>query len=196
MSPFDDLTAGKQSSDPVVWSDETQSFFKKAQESLSTHRCVTLPHPMDQLWIVTDGARRDPGIGATLYVSRDGRILLAGFFSAKLRKDQSKWLPCEIEALAIASAVKSFSAYIIESNHTARVLTDSKPCVQAHERLCRGEFSAIPHVATFLSTVSRYHVSIQHLAGSSNIPSDFASRNAAPCEESGLPGLCIHTRNV
>ena len=30
---------------------------------------MTLPRPEDQLWIVTDGALRDPGIGATLYVT-------------------------------------------------------------------------------------------------------------------------------
>lgn len=31
---------------------------------------MTLHRPEDQLWIVTDGALRDPGIGATLYVTR------------------------------------------------------------------------------------------------------------------------------
>lgn len=31
---------------------------------------MTLPRPEDQLWIVTDGALRDPGIGTTLYVTR------------------------------------------------------------------------------------------------------------------------------
>ena len=30
---------------------------------------MTLPRPEDQLWIITDGALRDPGIGATLYVT-------------------------------------------------------------------------------------------------------------------------------
>ena len=35
-------------------------------------------------WIVTDGAVKKPGIGATLYVTRSGKLHLAGFFSAKL----------------------------------------------------------------------------------------------------------------
>ena len=37
---------------------------------------------------------------------------------------------------------------------------DSKSCVQAHEKLCRGELSVSPRVSTFLSVVSRYQVTI------------------------------------
>ena len=55
--------------------------------------------------------------------------------------------------------------------------------MQASEKLCRGELSASPRVTTFLSVVSHYHASIRHLAGSVNIPSDFASRNAPECED-------------
>ena len=51
------------------------------------------------------------------------------------------------------------------------------------EKLCRGEFSASPRVSTFLSTVSRYQASVRHLAGSANVPSDFASRNAPTCTD-------------
>ena len=63
------------------------------------------------------------------------------------------------------------------------ILTDSKPCVQAHEKLCRGELSVIPRVSTFLSVVSRYQATIRHLAGAANVPSDFARRNAPTCRE-------------
>ena len=62
-------------------------------------------------------------------------------------------------------------------------MTDSKPCVQTFEKLFRGEFSASPRVTSFLSTASRYQVNIRHLAGSSNVPSDFASRKAPECNQ-------------
>jgi hypothetical protein len=62
-------------------------------------------------------------------------------------------------------------------------LTDSKPCVQAYEKLCRGEFSASPRVSTFLSTVSRYQASVRHIQGVANVPSDFASRNPPECKD-------------
>ena len=155
--------------------------FKLAQTSLSNHKSITLPKPSDKLWIVTDGSVTKRGIGVTLYVSHDQTLRLAGFFSAKLRKHQVNWLPCEVEALGIAAAVKHFSPFIIQSDHHACILTDSKPCVQAIDKLRRGEFSASPRVTSFLSVVSRYQVDITHLAGSANIPSDFSSRNAPEC---------------
>ena len=84
--------------------------------------------------------------------------------------------------MSLATATNHFSPYIIQSMKPACILTDSKPCVQAFEKLCRGEFSASPRVATFLSTVSWYQVSVRHVAGSAILPSDFASRNAPECD--------------
>ena len=108
---------------------------------------ITLPKPDDLLWIVTDGAVRPPVIGATLYVTRGNKLHPAGFFSAKLGESQVPWLPCEIEALSIATATKYFSRYIIQSNNNAFILTDSKPCVGAFEKLCLASF---PQAHVFL----------------------------------------------
>ena len=183
LAPLDEAAAGKPSAERIIWTDELSKQFHTAQKALSTHKSITLPSPCDQLWIVTDGAVKRGGIGATLYVLRSGRLLLSGFFSAKLRKQQVLWLPCEVEALAIAVPIKHFSPFIVQSQHKTCILTDSKLCVQAFEKLCRGEFSASPRVTTFLSMVSRYAVSIRHVAGIANLPSDHASRNTMDCSE-------------
>ena len=153
------------------------------KKALSTHKSITLLRADDQIWIVTDGSVTRQGIGATMFVTRENKLLLAGFFSAKLRKYQVTWLPCEKEALSIAAAIKHISPYIIQSTHNTCLLMDSKPCVQAVEKLCSGEFLASPRVASFLSTVSRYQINMRHLNGSVNIPSDFESRNASECTE-------------
>jgi hypothetical protein len=182
IGPLDDVVAGQSSSTTIQWTDDLLKLFKIAQMALSNNKVITLPRSEDQLWIVTDGAVKNRGIGATLYVVRDDKSSLAGFFSAKLRPRQVTWLPCEVEALGIAAAIKHFSPFIIQSHHPVSVLTDSKPCVQAYNKLCRGEFSSSARVATFLATASRFQVSIRHLAGSANIPSDFASRNALECD--------------
>jgi hypothetical protein len=183
ISILEDATSGKESRDKLLWTDSLLSEFKSAQIALSSHKSITLPKADDQLWIVTDASVTRYGIGATLYVNRNDKLLLAGFFSAKLKKHQVNWLPCEVEALSIAAAIKHFAPFIIQSKHVACLLTDSKPCVQAIQKLYRGEFSASPRVTSFLSVVSRYQVHVQHLSGSANIPSDFASRNAAECQE-------------
>jgi len=139
MTPLND-EAGRQSNEVISWSDDLRAAFKEAQLALSSNRTITLPKPNDLLWIVTDRAVRTLRIGATLYVTRGDKLHLAGFFRAKLRGSQVSWLPCETEALSIATATKRFSPYIIQSNNNACILTDSKPCVQTFEKLCRGEF--------------------------------------------------------
>ena len=167
-----------------MWGDELLLAFKSAQRALEDNRTITIPQPQDALWIVTDGSVKNRGIAATLYVHRHGSLLLAGFFSAKLRKHQVTWLPCEIEALAIGAAIRHFAPFIIQSSHTTEVLTDNRPCVQAYKKLKRGEFSASSRVTSFLSTVSRHSAHVRHIAGVENLPSDYASRNPQECLDS------------
>ena len=183
LAPLESLTAGHQSQDTVVWSDNLLACFRSCQEALTSNKSIALPKPDDQLWIVTDGSVKMSGLGATLYILRDKKLHLTSFFSAKFKKHQASWLPCEIEALSIAAAVKHFAPYIIQATSKSCVLTDRKPCVQAFEKLCRGQFSSSPRVTSFLSTVSRYQISLLHLAGSANLPSDSASRNAPACDD-------------
>lgn len=193
IAPLDDAIAGQDSTNNVRWTDELLANFKTVQDAVSSHETIHLPRPNDILWIVTDGAVKNHGVGATLYATRDNKLLLCGFFSAKLRGRQASWIPCEIEALSIAIAVKHFSPYIIQSSNRVCILTDSKPCVMAFEKLCRGEFSVSPRVSTFLSVISRYQLSIRHVKGAAILPSDFASRNAPDCVEANCQ-LCAFIR--
>ena len=102
-----------------MWCDELLLAFKTAQHALEDNQTITIPQPQDALWIVTDGSVKNRGI-ATLHVHRNGSLLLAGFFSAKLRKHQVTWLPCELEALAIGAAIRHFAPYIIQSRTQPR----------------------------------------------------------------------------
>ena len=194
LASLDAVTAGRPSQKSISWTDDLRTAFRSAQNALISALTITLPRPEDQLWIVTDGAVRDPGIGATLYVTRSDKLHVSGFFSAKLRGSQTTWLPCEVEALSIAAATKHFSPYLIQSSKKACILTDSKPCVQAYEKLCRGEFSASPRVSTFLSVVSRYQTSVRHVSGASILQSDFASQSAAPCDNETCQVCAFITR--
>jgi hypothetical protein len=181
LHPLDLACAGKPSRDKVEWTDILLAAFDKAKANLQNARTITMPQPDDHLWIVTDASVKECGIAATMYVLRKGQLLLAGFFNAKLRQHQVSWLPCEVEALCIGTAIKHFSPFIIQSNHQAQVLTDSKPCVQAYDKLMRGEFSTSARVTTFLSLISRFNVHVRHIAGVANLPSDYASRHPVPC---------------
>jgi len=183
LHPLEQATAGRSSKDRITWTEELHDQFKAAQTALSSNKTITLPRHDDVLWIVTDGAVKTHGIGATLYILRKEKLLLAGFFNAKLRKHQITWLPCEVEALCISASIKHFAPYIIQATQTTQLLTDSRPCVQAYDKLCRGEFSNSSRVTTYLSTVSRYQIHVGHIAGAANLPSDYTSRNPVVCPD-------------
>lgn len=59
LAPLDDVVAGNDPKDIIVWNDELLAAFQKAQKALITNKAITLPRPSDQLWIVTDGALRN-----------------------------------------------------------------------------------------------------------------------------------------
>ena len=108
----------------------------------------------------------------------------------------TKWFTCEVEGLSIAAAVKNFEGYIIQSKHRTVILSDSKPCVDAYNKLLRGQFSSNARLSTFLSTVSRHHVEIQHLAGNLNLTADFASRNPAVCDDPDRCCVCNFVKEL
>ena len=164
VSDLDAATAGKQKTDSITWSDSLSSTFKDAQSALSKASKITLPRIHDQLTIVHDGSQL--GIGSILYLKRSNDIYLGGFFSAKLKSHQAKWLPCEIKALSIATSVNHFGPYIRQSSQKTQILTDNKPCVQAWSKMLRGQFSSSSRVVSFMSVLSEYSVEVQHISGS------------------------------
>lgn len=179
LDPLEESNKNAESGKTLItWTDELSDAFKRAQNLLQSNQVIHLPHSNAMLWLVTDGDTSCQGLGAILYCSIGG-----GFVSAKLRELQKGWIPCEIEALAITSAVRHFSSVIVQSKHRTTVLSNSKPCVQVVEKLRRGEFSASPRITTVLATICRYDIHISHLKGTTNVVSDFASRNAPECRD-------------
>ena len=47
LAPLDDATAGRQSQEATVWTNEIRSSFQNAQRALSSARTITLPRPDD-----------------------------------------------------------------------------------------------------------------------------------------------------
>ena len=142
---------------------------------------MTVPRPTDNLIISMDASPANKGIGSTLFVERNHQRFVAEFFSAKLEQHQINWMPCEHEALAISTSTTHFGPFIIESIHPTKILTNSKPCKEAHDRLRNGYFSASARISTFLSTLSTYNVTVEHVRGTCNKSSDYSSRNPQEC---------------
>ena len=181
LSPLEEAIAGKTPSEKMNWTDSLLAAFKRTQKELQNTKTLTIPRKEDQLNIVTDASAT--GVGAVLYVVRKGKPYVAGYFQAKHKKHQETWMPCELEALSICLAVTHFSPEIVNSEKQTLILTDSLPCVQSYNKLCKGQFSTSSRVVTFISVLCRYNIHVMHIKGSTNIYADYASRNAAECSD-------------
>ena len=183
LAPLESLSAGKGSSDLVVWDESSIEIFQSSQKHLRDCAAISIPSPSDKLWLVTDASSANSGIAATLLSTSqvDKAPKICSFFSAKLKGGHNKWLPCEIECLAIASSINHFRPFILDSEHRVTVLTDSKPAVQAYQKFLRGEFSTSSRMQSFLLAATQNNVVISHISGVSNSLADFGSRNSVPC---------------
>ena len=186
LTPLENMITGKLAPNTKLeWSSDQLCKFKQAQEALKDAKAVALPLQTDVLQIITDAAVNPTAVGAVMYVIRDGKTLLGGFYNSKLPLFQRRWLPCEIEGVAIGAAINHFAPYLQQSDHRPHIFTDSKPCIQAVEKFRRGGYSASARLCTFLSAVSRWSAMISHIPGNRNTVSDFISRNPVTCEHSG-----------
>ena len=196
VSPLEDAIKGLKGNQLITWSPELLDNLAKAQSALKSPKTITIPKSSDQLVLTVDASPLNKGLGSTLFSQRGGKRLVSGFFSFKLKSHQlNNWYPCEHEALAIASSVKHFAPYIRESAHPLQVLTDSKPCYQAFQRLRAGHFSASARVSTFLSTLSSHNVQVLHIPGKNNTSSDFSSRNPRDCNDESCQ-VCTYVNNT
>lgn len=182
LAPLETAVGGKESRDHLVWTDDLTSSFETAKAALHKLKPIYYAKPTDQLVITTDGACKNGGIGAVLFIIRDGQTKLGGYFSIKMKSFQLNWLPCEQEALAITASINHWKVFIKNSKLKTQILTDSKPCVQAFIKLTRGEFSQSNRIVTFLSALSMYNLTLQHISGSTNELSDYLSRNPSECD--------------
>lgn len=184
LSPFDDVTAGKDSLDPVTWTQQLSTAFNTAKKHIEKMENIYLPLPSDQLIISADAARTQPGLGLILQAKDShGNIKTVRHYSVKLKKHISKWQPCEIEAAAIGTAIEAFMDYIKESTKPVLICSDSKPVIDAAKKIAQGNFSLSPRMQTFLNNLSKIKYSVHHISGKSqhNAISDFVSRNTFEC---------------
>ena len=196
VSPLEDAIKGLKGNQLIIWSPDLSENFAKAQTALKSPRTITIPRTSDQLVLTVDASPLNKGLGATLFSLRGDQRMVSGFFSFKLKTHQlNNWYPCEHEALAIAASVKHFSPYIRENDNPLQVLTDSKPCYQAFQRLRGGHFSASARVSTFLSTLSSHNVQVLHIPGKNNTSSDFSSRNPRECNDESCQ-VCAFVNNT
>ena len=184
MDPFDQVTASKESADPITWTPALLQAFVAAKKQINNMVDLYLPSPEDQLIITTDAARCPPGLGTVLKAKdKAGITRTVRHYSVKLKSHMQKWQPCEIEAAAIGTAIEAFKDFIRETAQPVLICSDSKPVIDAAKKILAGNFSLSPKIQTFLNNLSKINCELRHIAGKSghNAASDYSSRNTYDC---------------
>ena len=187
FSPLEKLTAGKQSAEKILWTEEATSHFEAAKKCLTNMEEIYYPTPDDQIYTYSDFFQDSSAVGGRLEFVRyqdDGsyKTFHGGFFSARLTNNQSRWLPCEAECLGVKLVLEHFSSIIRQSQNTIIHYCDNLPTVLAYQRLKQGKFSASSRIAAFLTTVNLYDVKLVHKAGKDLLLTDYISRNPTTCQ--------------
>ena len=71
LSALEGTVANRSSTELIQWDDDLINIFKDTQNALSSNKVIALPRPTDHLWIVTDAAVKNRGIGG--YTVRNTR---------------------------------------------------------------------------------------------------------------------------
>ena len=194
LGPLERACAGKDSKCRITWNEELLSAFNTAKKSLKDPKSVAIPRPDDVIHLHPDFSQEANAVGGPMYIyRREGQTtkkLLGGHFSVKLKEHQTRWLPCEGEALAAKLIVNHFSHYIREAQNPVIVNTDNEPLVAAFKRLKQGEFSNSSRIASCLTSMCVHNVEIRYFPGKKQLVGDFYSRNPVPCDNPDKCQIC------
>ena len=94
----------------VVWSEGMLEAFNKLRVSLVDVCALTVPSLEDSFVLHSDAS--GAGIGAALYVIREGEEKLVAFFSKQLQGAQCRYSATELEALAVFKSIYFFAHYL------------------------------------------------------------------------------------
>lgn len=183
LDPFDKICAGRDSTEKIEWTPDLIAGFNAAKEHLNKVSQTVLPHPTEQLILMPDAAKSVGGIGWVLYVVRDKNLCPVQFYSAKVKTHMKKWNPCELEAVASATAIEACSHWIVESHKHTIIAPDSKAVVEATHRMKQGKMSTSPRLQAILSSINRRPVIFVHSSAKmgQHIVADFCSRIDTTC---------------
>ena len=183
LDPFDKMVADRDSKEPFIWDRQLEQTFIKTTAAVADLQTLYLPHPSDQLMIVVDAAKTQPGLGHTLYAIKDNKKMPVAFHSVKLQQPYDRWLPCELEALAFATAITSEYHIIKETKQPIIISPDSKAVADAVKLIKKGNFSTNPRIQSLITNVNRVPMIVQMASGKSELNScaDFQSRHPSIC---------------
>ena len=164
----------------VGWTVEGREAFERIKVSLVNCVCLTIPSQEDTFILHTDASGM--GIGATLNVRRNGKILPVAYYSRQLQGAQHRYSATELEGLAVFKAVHFFAHYLYGARF--EVMTDHKALVSLlHSRVLNRRLHG------WVMQLLEFDFVVKYRPGSENGDADALSRQDW---ESKLGSTWIH----
>jgi hypothetical protein len=151
------------------WTSETQIAFETIRKKFAN--TIHLIQPDDKLPYIINTDASSKAIGAILMQKNsEGNINIFSTASRVLNAAEKRYTTCELELLAVVSALEKFRIYVYGSkiylNRHNRALTFFQRCTITSNR-----------VARWLITIQEYDIKLQHIKGVDNHLADTLSRN-------------------
>jgi hypothetical protein len=146
------------------WTSETFESFENLKNMVNLCPHLYFINDDDEVHLETDASQS--GIGAILYVIREGKKYPIQWFSATFNKQQQNWRTQEQECYGIIAAVKEFHHYLSHIHFTLH--TDHKSLLALNDG--NGK------VVRWKVELSNYNFTLVHIPGKENVVADALSR--------------------
>src|ERR1043165_1163986 len=131
------------------------------------HRCVLAPDYNRPFFVAVDAS--PVCVGALLFQRYEGIEHPVCFFSRKLRPHEMRYSTVEKEALALVTAVRTFSVYF--GSATVVVYTDHSPLTFVNSMMNSND-----KILRWSLELQKYSLDIRHRPGRENLLPDILSR--------------------
>lgn len=168
-APLTSMTRGKGVTPrtKLIWTETSKQAFEDLKDALRKTVLLAFPKPDAPLELTTDAS--NDAAGAVLHQIVNNQKEPLAFFSRKFSFLESKKSAFDRELLAIYMSLKHFSWLL---GMRFKIITDHKPLLHAIEMK-----SPTPQQTRWLSYISEFDCSIEHLAGAQNVVADTFSRS-------------------
>ena len=156
------------------WNDNNlETDFQAAKKLLEAATALVHPDPSAPLALVCDASKS--AIGGCLQQYSAGKWEPLGFWSRKLKSNESNWSTFKREVFAAQQGIRHFLSEINGRHLT--IWSDHQPFINAFKSTNSVQFD--PIATNQLNEISQWTSDVRHLAGQKNVVADFLSRPPA-----------------
>jgi len=167
LADFNEQIKNKKKNENITWNDTLEKQFNKIKKEINQITGLEMLQNKGKLSLTTDAS--NIALGAVLEQEIENKTSPLGFFSQKLKEEETKYSTYDRELLAIIKSIKHFK-HILESRQF-KLYTDHKPLIHMFNMK-----DPSPRQLRHINYISQYNLEIIHISGKSNIVADYLSR--------------------